>query len=139
MKSIYILYVFIVYICIHTFFLSYVFLQNGFTYFVVALLLCLSVLTQAVGTLLMRYKLLIFFVLGDASYILWAFTFLYHCANRSCKDNGYLFFLFDNYSCDKFYIFRGALLFCCVLTQIEETKFIESEIILFFVSCLFLG
>ena len=102
-------------------------------HFVGALLLYLNVLTQDVGTLLMRYKLLIFFVLGGALYILWAFTFLYQCANRSCKDIIYLFFLFHNYSYDMFYIFR------CLLTQIAETKFIGSEIILFFVSCLFLG
>ena len=133
MKSIYILYIFIVYSYIRIFFISYVFLQNGLTYFVGALLLYLNVLTQDVGTLLMRYKLLIFFVLGGALYILWAFTFLYQCANRSCKDIIYLFFLFHNYSYDMFYIFR------CLLTQIAETKFIGSEIILFFVSCLFLG
>ena len=73
---------------IHIFFISYVFLKNGFTYFVGALLLCLNVLTQGAGTLLMRYKLLIFWVLGGALHILWV-SVLYHCVNTRCKDIDY--------------------------------------------------
>ena len=78
--------VFIAYMYIHIFLMSYAFLQNAFTYFVGGLLLCLNVLTQATGTLLMRYKILVFLVLGGDLYILWASAFLYQCANTSCKD-----------------------------------------------------